>query len=55
MNIGKRVLEVRREPTLRAASPYGWQYRAMQMFGPAALVSPLAAPSTRIAVADLLP
>jgi Uma2 family endonuclease len=55
VNLVKRVLEVRRTPAASASAPYGWQYRRVQMLGPSAVVSPLAAPSARIAVADLLP
>jgi Uma2 family endonuclease len=55
VNLVDRVLEVRREPGLDAASPFGWRYRSVGAFRPDASVSPLAAPGARIRVADLLP
>ena len=55
VNLARRILEVRRHPVRRPSARYGWQYGAVQMLGPASSVSPLAAPSARVAVADLLP
>ena len=55
VNLVKRVLEIRREPTLKVSAPYGWRYRDVQMLGPSASGTPLAAPASAIAVADLLP
>ena len=55
VNLVKRVLEVRRVPMGWPSAPYGWRYRDVHMAGSSASVAPLAAPATRIAVADLLP
>jgi Uma2 family endonuclease len=55
VNLVKRVLEIRREPTLKTSAPYGWRYCDVQMLGPSASAAPLAAPASGIAVADLLP
>jgi Uma2 family endonuclease len=55
VNLVDRVLEVHREPAPFPSLPYGWQYRSAQPFGPSASVSPLAAASATIRVADLLP
>src|SRR6266852_1872460 len=54
VNLVKHLLEVRRQPVARPSAPYGWHYRAVQMLGPSALVSPIAAPRARIRVADLI-
>src|SRR5262245_4070240 len=50
-----RVLEVYRDPVPATAARFGWRYGVMQALGPEATVTPLAAPSATIAVADLLP
>lgn len=55
VNLVDRVLEVRREPARSASAPYGWHYRGVEVSGTGDAVFPLAAPSARIAVADLLP
>ena len=55
VNLVDRVLEVHREPSADATSPFGWRYRSVGAFGPDVSVSPLAAPGARIRVADLLP
>ena len=55
VNLVRRVLEVRRAPIARTAAPYGWQYRDVHIVGSSAAAAPLAAPASRIAVADLLP
>lgn len=55
VNLTRGVLEVRRQPVRRPSARYGWHYRQVQMLGPSASVSPLAAPTVHIAVADLLP
>jgi len=55
VNLVERVLEVYRDPGPDATAPYGWRYRAVERLGPAAVVSPLALPSVRLAVSDLLP
>lgn len=55
VNLVERVLEVYRDPAPDPAAPYGWAYRTVDRLGPEAVVQPLAAPGTHIAVADLLP
>lgn len=55
VNLVDRVLEVHRDPSSSPSAPYGWDYRAVDVLGPDASVSPLAVPTARIAVADLLP
>lgn len=55
LNLPRRVLEVHREPEAFAAAPYGFRYRSIARLGATATVSPLAAPSAVVAVADLLP
>ncbi len=55
VNLVDRVLEVYRDPVPDPSAPYGWRYGSVQTQTPPALVSPLALPSIRIAVTDLLP
>jgi Uma2 family endonuclease len=55
VNIPDRVLEVHREPGRLDAPRRRWGYRSIQTFGPAEVVSPIALPSARVVVADLLP
>ena len=55
MNVVERVLEMYREGSPDAGAAYGWAYRHAQRLGPEEHVSPLAAPSSRIRVADLPP
>ena len=55
VNLVDRVLEVRREPAPSRQAPYGWDYSSAERLRPGDSVSPLAAPSAQIAVADLLP
>jgi Uma2 family endonuclease len=55
VNLVDRVLEVLRDPSSSPSAPYGWDYGAVDVLGPGASVSPLAVPTARIAVADLLP
>jgi Uma2 family endonuclease len=55
VNLVGRVLEVYREPGLDAGAQYGWAYRALLTLRADEHVTPLAAPSARIPVADLLP
>ena len=55
VNLVDRVLEVHREPGLDAGAQYGWAYRVLLTLGPDEHVTPLAAPSARILVADFLP
>ncbi len=55
VNLVDRVLEVSREPAPDAGAPYGWAYRTLLTLGPDDHVTPLAAPSAHILVADFLP
>jgi len=55
VNLVDRVVEVHREPVADAAAPYGFSYRSITRLAPPATVTPLAAPSAAIPVADLLP
>jgi Uma2 family endonuclease len=55
LDLVERRLEIRREPAPVPATAYGWEYTAVTVHDAAADVSPLAAPTARIRVADLLP
>ncbi|HXH13180.1 MAG TPA: Uma2 family endonuclease [Alphaproteobacteria bacterium] len=55
LNLRERQLEVYRAPVRMAQARYGWGYESVQHSSAADIVSPLAAPQARIAVADLLP
>ncbi len=54
-NLPDRVLEVYREPAPDSAAPFGWRYARRETLGADATVTPLAAPSAGVRVADLLP
>ncbi len=54
VNLVDRVVELYRDPRPDASARYGWQYRSVQRLAPPAVTAPLALPSMRIAVADLL-
>jgi len=55
VNLVDRALEVHREPHAPADATEEWSYRSIEVLRPPLHVSPLAAPHTRILVADLLP
>lgn len=55
LNLRDRVLEVYREPHPDPSAPHGWAYRSRQSLAAGEHVTPLGAPTARIAVADLLP
>jgi Uma2 family endonuclease len=55
VNLVDRVLEVYRDPVPDPSGAYGWRYATLTSMSPPGVVSPLAFPSARIAVADLLP
>ena len=55
VNIVDHVLEVYREPERETDEREDWTYRSVESLRPPAVVTPLAAPHARIAVADLLP
>ena len=50
-----RVLEVHRDPGRDPSAAYGWRYRSLTALRSGDVVVPLAFPSSRLAVADLLP
>ena len=50
-----RRLEVRRGPVPMPDQPYGYGYREVLILDRSGSISPLAAPASRISVADLLP
>lgn len=53
VNLTERCLEVYRNPVTLPGQPAS--YRAVMKLGPSETIAPLAAPSTSVAVADLLP
>ena len=55
VNLVDRVLEVHREPAPASSAPYGWEYTSTVVLAPHETVTPLAAPTALIAVADLMP
>ena len=55
VNLVHRVLEVHREPQSAPDAEYGAAYRVVESLQPSAFVTPIAAPASRIAVANLLP
>src|SRR5262245_59449196 len=55
VNLTDQVLDVYRDPGLDAWAPYGWRYRWLETLTPPAVIVPLALPTVRIAVADLIP
>src|SRR5262249_51704654 len=55
LNLPDQVLEVYRDPAAAPHAQYGHRYGATITLGPRDAVTPLAAPTAAIAVADLLP
>ena len=55
VNLVDNVLEVYRNPQPESSAIFGFQYAGVTTLTKAVQVSPLALPSARIAVADLLP
>jgi hypothetical protein len=55
VNLVDRVLEVHREPARPGPARRHWGYAAIEMLGADVTITPLAAPSGDIRVADLLP
>ena len=55
VNLNDHVLEVYREAGPDASAPLGWAYRSTQSLSARDHVTPVAAPTSHIAVADLLP
>jgi len=54
VNLADRVLEVHRDPGPDTSAVYGWRYRSVVTLRTPDAVVPLAFPSGRIALADLL-
>jgi Uma2 family endonuclease len=55
VNLVERVLEIYRDPVVDDASPFGWRYASIERLGVDATVSPLAVPTARVRVNELLP
>ena len=55
VNLVDRALEVHREPHPPTGAAEDWSYRSIEVLRPPSHVTPLAAPSIPIPVADLLP
>jgi Uma2 family endonuclease len=55
VNLVGRVLEVYRQPSVAGQAPYGWRYADVKTLAGDASIVPLALPSARIVVADLIP
>lgn len=55
VNLIDRVVEVHRDPAPDGGAIHRWRYRTVEHLGPGATVAPAALPTTRVAVADLLP
>jgi Uma2 family endonuclease len=55
VNLVDRTLEIHRDPQPPADRAASWTYRSIDVLRPPATVTPQAAPSVRIAIADLLP
>jgi Uma2 family endonuclease len=55
VNLVDRLLEVHRDPRPDPTAPHGWRYLTVEWLSPGASVSPLALPSVRVPVSDLVP
>ncbi|MGH7386681.1 MAG: Uma2 family endonuclease [Candidatus Rokuibacteriota bacterium] len=55
VNLADRVLEVYRDPEPDPAAPARWRYRSVSRLASPAVVTPLALPSARVRIAELLP
>jgi Uma2 family endonuclease len=55
LDLARQMLEVHREPEPSPEALYGWRYVRIETLPAPASVRPLAAPTTSITVADLLP
>ena len=55
VDVVERALEVYREPVKSSGARHGWAYRSIRVLKPGATIAPLAAPKSRVRVADLLP
>lgn len=55
VNVGKRMLEVYRDPAPVPSTRFGWKYRSVRLLKPGSTVSPLAKPRARVRVSAVLP
>ena len=55
VNLADRLLEVYRDPLSDSSAAYGWRYRSVVSLRRTDVVAPLAFPSARISVTDLMP
>jgi Uma2 family endonuclease len=55
LNLRRRVLEIYRQPVTAPSARFGWKYASVRIVKENAAVTPLAAPTAIVAVADLLP
>jgi len=54
VNLIDRVLEIHRDPAPDPTGPHGWRYRSVSVLAPPSVVTPVALPSARIRIADLV-
>jgi Uma2 family endonuclease len=55
VNLVDQQVEIYRVPGPDAAAAYGWRYASVTILDASASISPLAAPTARVATSDLLP
>lgn len=55
VNLRDDCLEIRREPRVDSTARFGHDYGSLTTLGPGEFAAPLAAPSTGIAIMDLIP
>jgi Uma2 family endonuclease len=55
VNLADRAVEVYREPVPSDTAPYGWRYASVAVLRAPDVITVLAAPHARVAVASLLP
>jgi hypothetical protein len=55
VNLVDRVLEIYRDPGPDPTGAYGWRYRSRLTLSPSETVAPLALPTVRLSVGELLP
>jgi len=54
VDIAREVVEVHRQPMTMPAARFGWSYARVEHLGREAVLSPVAAPTSRVALADFL-
>jgi len=55
VDVTRSSVEVHRTPERTETAPYGWRYAHVETLRPPSTLTPLLAPATPIAIADLLP